>query len=178
MVIKAFSDPTKFGVKGGGKDKTGKQDTYATILSAYSYSSQTAAKQKRYRQLFIYGMAAHTMGDAFAHSTAIKDSAAKFNRINHTDIPGYKSPADNVDYIPNRYKCAKYGVGETVYNAFYNESHGWIDFAYAAWYGEARNKKHTFYMVNIRKHAEANGMSKTNPDEDIVFVNCAVSPVP
>jgi len=130
--------------------------------------SRSDATKKAFRQFFIYGMAAHTMGDAFAHSTLAKDSAGAIRPILHgkklpngewdgsVKLPG----ADYVDVVPNRYKCAKVGVEQTMWNASVNASTGWYDFGMAARYGETWTGVHTFYMANILKHANDNASNK------------------
>jgi len=60
--------------------------------------------------------------------------------------------------MQNRYKCAKVGVEETMWNATNNVSYGWVDFATASQL-EIKSKVRTFYLANAQTHATANGMS-------------------
>ena len=79
--------------------------TWAKIFEnelGYDYKAQSKETKKWWRQLFLYGMAAHAATDAFAHSSMYKDGSGQYIIIDHTD-----DRADNPALYPNRYKCAE-----------------------------------------------------------------------
>ena len=55
----------------------------------------------RHRAMVIYGMALHTFADTFAHSAIYNGDLIK-----HVTIGEYEKAADNVNFIPERYKAA------------------------------------------------------------------------
>ncbi len=63
----------------------------------------------RNKRLFMYGVALHTVTDLFAHSTTIKGADGTWKYITHaTNQDGDETPdADDNDYYPNRFTCAK-----------------------------------------------------------------------
>ena len=166
--IKSKFSSTGFGGKAWG-----------TILSSFNYNSQSTTTKKKYRQLFIYGMAAHILADTFAHS-AIAPKNGKHYNIKHTNAT-YLG-ADNVGEVQNRYICAKYGVEETMWNASASLSYGWIDFAIAGYYGETVPQRplniQTFYLANMLQHATNNNMPSSLYNayvETVYFMNYVAS---
>jgi len=171
-----FPSASQFGWSGSVK-------AYSTILSSFSYSSKTAAVQKRYRQLFLYGMAAHILADTFAHSSYAKNSAGTIVRITHKT--GTLLGADDITVVKNRYKCAKQGVNMTVFSAeFADDIPGWIDYHVAVYMGETINNTHTFYSANMLKHATdayrstapTSGYDWDSSAADFSFINRNVTP--
>lgn len=67
--------------------------------------------QKRWRQVFIYGLALHIATDAFAHSSFYMASDGTIKKLYHTNSsnPNYNKnyQADNTSHIPNRWSCAR-----------------------------------------------------------------------
>lgn len=155
--------------------------SYSTILASASYSSKSATTQKKYRELFIFGLSAHIIADTFAHSAYAKNSEGSIVRITHSDTsPGH---ADDIKVVPNRYECAKEGVEELMIGASERIASGWYDYAVAAFIGETAVQipkgTHTFYVANILTHAKASGMPEPSVSvwaEDIVFINRNVTP--
>ena len=147
--------------------------TYVQILDDWSYSTQTAAKQKRYRQLFIYGLAMHVGADAFAHSSyarkyEVVSGQPKISYVyishNENTWPGH-ADVDNIvvtnDLITNRkirrYDCAKLLSEFTVVDAgnLIDYDHFFSNFWLAIVNGESGDGIHTFYIGNITNFAEA-----------------------
>lgn len=66
--------------------------------------------QKRWRQVFIYGLALHITTDAFAHSSFYKASDGTIKKFYHSaENSNYDKnhEADNTSHIPNRWSCAR-----------------------------------------------------------------------
>lgn len=139
-----------------------------TILADWKYSDQNKATKKRWRQIFLYGMALHTATDAFAHNSCCKDASGNFIRISNTDIYHNKED-DNRTIYPNRWKCAKntaYFVAKRCKNSTAGQIKDFSSKGLGCWKG--------FYMGNILKYAEAvNGGTDADLTAEFKAVNCS-----
>lgn len=66
--------------------------------------------QKRWRQVFIYGLALHIATDAFAHSSYYRASDGTIKKLYHDEEKAdydKNYQADNTSHIPNRWSCAR-----------------------------------------------------------------------
>lgn len=117
------------------------------ILKEWGYSSKNETKQKRWRQIFLYGMALHTATDAFAHNSCHgkADGSIVYYVEEGTD--------DDPEICPNRWKCAKNTAYKIALDCSLSLEGEIIDFSslgQSYWTG--------FYMGDIIDHAvEANG---------------------
>lgn len=112
----------------------------------------TSAQSKRFRRIFLYGMAMHIATDAYAHSVWVEDSKqpGKFIHLIHSN-PNKKDTwytvADNSTKYVNRYRCAE-DVASCAYIHFLNEQEGNIeDFMPGTKYGKG------FRLGNCTKYA-------------------------
>lgn len=104
----------------------------------YDYKAQDKKTKKWWRKLFLYGMAAHTATDVFAHSSAYKDGGGQYVIIDHSH------GADSLEVYPNRYKCAELTAFYVVQECRENWIGDPIDFSsdgYKCWKG--------FYLKEI-----------------------------
>ena len=107
-----------------------------------NYIEQRDSIKAEWRRYFLYGMAAHTATDAWAHSSCYKDSSG-YHLINHPD-------ADDSEKKKNRFKCAAdtaYLVASTAQLGVLGNA---LDFDF---YGE--NYWTGFYMGNILNYVLA-----------------------
>ncbi len=111
--------------------------------TGYDYKAQSKETKKRWRKLFLYGMAAHIATDVFAHSTMYKDGNGQYIIIDHTD-----KRADNPSVYPNRYKCAELTAYWVVQECQENWTGDVLDFSA---YGEKCWKG--FYLKEILYYA-------------------------
>ena len=120
--------------------------TWANIFEnelGYDYKAQSKETKKWWRKLFLYGMAAHTATDVFAHSSMYKDGNGQYIIIDHTD-----NRADIPSLYPNRYKCAEL----TAYWVIQECQENWIgDVLDFSAYGEKCWKG--FYLKEILYYA-------------------------
>lgn len=122
--------------------------SWSEIISKYvglNYANQTAETQKEWRKLFLYGMAAHTGSDAFAHSSYYKDaSSGKMIQFNHST----NNWADNRSKYVTRFWSAEALVFMTVQECKRNWLGDVMDFQVCEVDGYKK-----FYMGNILKYA-------------------------
>ena len=124
--------------------------------------------QKRWRQVFIYGLALHMATDAFAHSSCYKanDGTIKKylhegndNNLNPNYDPDYS--ADHINCTPNRWKCAYNMAGWVAYICSIKAKGDVQDFSFygfPCWKG--------FYMGNIYTYAK-----EIDPEYGTSFLN-------
>ncbi len=77
-----------------------KWETIIESETGLDYAAQSASVKKQWRKAFLFGMAAHTGTDAFAHSAYYR------NENGHTLWIDHSLGADDPEVFDNRYKCA------------------------------------------------------------------------
>lgn len=134
------------------------------VLWEWEYYKQNNKTQKRWRQIFIYGMAFHTATDSFAHNSYYQDEATG-NMIHIVSLGDGKD--DDREVYANRWKCAR-NTGFWVVADCYLENEGSI-IDFSSWGEKYWNG---FYMGNILKYAEAvNGRKDAKLVEEFKAVN-------
>ena len=107
--------------------------SWGTVIkntTGLDYSAQSSATKKEWRRLFLYGMAAHTGTDAFAHSSYYKDkSTGQMIRLDHYT----NKMADDVTKYKNRYASAEDVAYMTVQECKKNWLGDVMDFQVAEW---------------------------------------------
>lgn len=138
-------------------------------------------QNKRWRQVFIYGLALHMATDAFAHSSYYKAADGTLKEYLHKGDDDNPNPdydpnysADHIDCTPNRWKCANHTAGYIAYNCYAKVDGDPMDFSsygYPCWKG--------FYMGNLLPYAK-----ETEPECDgdwfnVYFrsMNCSIEVV-
>lgn len=107
--------------------------------------------QKRWRQVFIYGLALHLATDAFAHSSCYRAADGTIKKYGHKTDSNYDPNygADHINDTENRWKYANHTAGWVAYNCEYKIEGDVMDFSsygYPCWKG--------FYMGNIYPYAK------------------------
>ncbi len=104
------------------------------------------------KSLYIYGLALHTVTDAFAHSS-YQYSNGTWSRIKHTYLVNDKiKDADNVAVVPARIKCAEYISGALVECAIYGYTAKVSDFYIV---GSSAVYDNSFKLGNLSQYIEA-----------------------
>lgn len=136
--------------------------TYASILSnvnGTSYSSLSAANQKKWRRLFLYGMAAHIVSDTFCHSAYVIQNG-QYVYLYNTGLD------DEPTYYPNRYADAREAVSMVLGNYSSTVMGSEVDFSPAVEYwGISRG----YYLRNILSYASAAAVDYTDSELQQMF---------
>ncbi len=119
--------------------------------------------QKRWRQVFIYGLALHLATDAFAHSSYYRTSDGIIKKYGHKTDTDYDPSygADHINDTPNRWKCANHMAGWVAYICSIKAKGDVQDFSFygfPCWKG--------FYMGNIYTYAK-----EIDPEYGTSFLN-------
>lgn len=85
--------------------------TWNNLLKSYNYSEKSPSVQKKYRKIFIYGMAMHIATDVYAHSAFVNG-----NLLMH-----FNGQADNPYIAINRWSAATGTAIDVVENLENNE---------------------------------------------------------
>lgn len=151
-------------IEGIDKSLVKKKLTWAQIFSSLglNYAGQDENKQKKWRTLFLYGMALHTATDALAHNS--------FHKVNGTMVSyvGEKTD-DNPLTNPYAWNCAKDTAYEVSLDCYMRIEGLITDFSSS---GNSYWGNGVFYLGNIIKYAEAvNGGSSAEITREFKPVN-------
>ena len=128
----------------------------------YNYSSLSSdAKKKKWRKLFLYGMASHIVTDAFAHSAYCRcganGSLIKVSNVHKDDDPTVH---------PTRFSDAQEAMSEVILNYQLNVVGSEIDFSPRV---EDWGKKRGYCLRNVLKYARAAAVDSTEAELNKMF---------
>lgn len=127
-------------------NKLAGRESWGTIIrreTGLVYSEQTADLKEKWRKYFLYGMAAHTITDAFAHSSFYRDAAGNYIEIKHGAGGAHKT-----DFYENRIHCAANSAYLVAIRSQNKTVGSVMDFSS---YGT--NYWNSFYLKNILNYA-------------------------
>ncbi len=152
------------GIQTEGNIVLEKKQTWAQIFTplGLNYAGQNESKQKKWRTLFLYGMALHTATDALAHNS--------FHKVNGTMVSYVEENKDD-DPLKNPYawSCAQATAREVALDCDLRIEGLVTDFSSL---GNSYWGNGVFYLGNIIKYAEAvNGGSSAEITREFKPVN-------
>ena len=139
--------------------------TYSDAFSDMGLSDLSSSSIEN-RQLFIYGIAMHLVGDVYAHSTWIKDGTqAVRNKHHDANNACQYNCCDNTSWYPKRFEAAKQVMKNVIVKA-YNKSEGLLqDFGISTnYYGVTSQQPGVYtgdsgsdpsvryYVLNMKKY--------------------------
>ncbi len=146
------------------KQEEKKKQTWAQIFTplGLNYAGQDESKQKKWRTLFLYGMALHTATDALAHNS--------FHKVNGGMISYVEEKIDDNPLMnPYAWSCAKVTAREVALDCDLRIEGLVTDFSSL---GNSYWGNGVFYLGNIIKYAEAvNGGSSAEITREFKPVN-------
>ena len=100
-------------------------NTIIKNFTGLNYNAQDASTKKKWRRLFLYGMAAHTGADVYAHSSYYQDkSTGQMIRLDHNS----NNWADAKDKFRSRYEAADGFTWGMIQVCYMNEVGDIMDF--------------------------------------------------
>ena len=148
--------------------------TYAQLFSGItddknrSYDKLSAAEKKKWRQLFLYGVAAHILSDTFAHSAYKKIGKDQYISFKKLEKPHSE---DDPAVCVNRYTDAQRGVAQTLYHYINLDIGDELDFAPSMEYwGKSRG----YYLRKVLSCAKKAQYYHTEKEIESAYkaINC------